>query len=113
VGTLIVSITFILVMCVLAYHADMQFRSEARLPMQWGFTGEVNWSAPRRVALAFIPVLAVALLSFFPFMSMNVPTKAGQEELIFPILIVMGAALVAAQLSHFWLVKKTIRLKGN
>ena len=106
---LIVSAVFVLVICVLAYRADMQFQNEAHLPMQWGFTGEVNWSAPRRLALAFMPMLAVALLGFFTFMSMEVPPRAGQEGLVFPVLVVMGAALVAAQLLHFWLVERTIR----
>ncbi|MEZ5959763.1 MAG: hypothetical protein R3C30_04965 [Hyphomonadaceae bacterium] len=34
----------------------------ARLPMQWGIRGDVNWRAPRAVALLFSPVLAVITL---------------------------------------------------
>ncbi|PSO09712.1 MULTISPECIES: hypothetical protein [unclassified Sphingobium] len=108
-GVLIVSTIFVLVICLLAYRADARFQNEARLPMQWGFTGQVNWSAPRRLALAFMPVLAFALLGFFAFMSINVPPRAGQEGLVFPILVVMGGSLVGAQLFHFWLIERTIR----
>lgn len=104
----IVSTFFILVMCILAYRANARFGSEARLPMQWGFTGQVNWSAPRRVVLAFMPVLAIFLLSFFTIMSINVRPRAGQEGLVFPILVVMGVTLIAAQLFHFWLGREPI-----
>ena len=107
----IVSTFFILVTCILAYRANTRFRSEGRLPMQWGLTGQVNWSAPRRVALAFVPVLAIVLLGFFTVMLINVPPRAGQEGLVFPILVVTGVTLVAAQLAHFWLIGRTIR--GN
>lgn len=112
-GILIVSAVFVLVICVLAYRADNRFQNEPRLPMQWSFTGEVNWSAPRRLALAFMPMLAVALLGFFTFMSMNVSPRAGQESLVFPVLVVMGATLVAAQLLHFWLIERTIRRNSH
>ena len=108
-GVLIVATVFVSVICILAYRANTRFQNEARLPMQWGFTGQVNWSAPRRVALSFMPILAVALLGFFTIMSINASPKAGQEGLVFPILVLMGITLVAAQLLHFWLVERTIR----
>jgi len=108
VGVLIVSAIFVLIICVIAYRADTRFRNEARLPMQWSFTGQVNWSAPRRLALVFMPVLAIALLGFFTLMSINVPPRAGQEGLVLPILIIMGLTLVGAQLFHFWLIGRTI-----
>lgn len=109
VGTLIVSTIFVSVICLLAYRANIRFHSESRLPMQWGFTGAVNWSAPRRLALAFMPILSAALLGFLTFLSMNFAPRAGQEGLIFPVLIVMGTTLVAVQLFHFWLIERTIR----
>lgn len=33
-----------------------------RLPMQWGLRGQVNWTAPRRLALGFTPALAAAVV---------------------------------------------------
>jgi hypothetical protein len=100
---------FLLVICILAYRANRHFHSESRLPMQWSLTGKVNWSAPRHLALAFMPVLAVALLGFVTVMSMNVPPRAGQEHLVLPVSVAMGATLVAAQLFHFWLIERTLR----
>lgn len=105
----IVSTFFILVICILAYRANVRFRGEARLPMQWGLTGKVNWSAPRHLALAFMPVLAVALLGFVTFMSMNVSPRPGQEHLVLPVSFMMGGTLVVVQLFHFWLIERTLR----
>jgi len=100
---------FGLVMCALAYRANTRFRGENRLPMQWGLSGEVTWSAPRRLALAFIPALAIALLSFVAIMSLTVKSRAGQEGLVFPTLIGLGAIFIAIRLVHFWLIAKTLR----
>ncbi|QJU58455.1 hypothetical protein HL653_12365 [Sphingomonas sp. AP4-R1] len=112
-GTLIVSVIFILTICALACRANVRFHSEARLPMQWGLTGQVNWSAPRGVALAFMPILAAALLGFFTYMSINIAPRAGQEGLVLPVLIIMGATLVVAQLLHFWLIERTLRRNAD
>ena len=46
----------------LGVWANGRFASLDRLPMQWSLSGEVNWSAPRVAALAFVPVLAALLL---------------------------------------------------
>ena len=108
-GMLIVSTVFVVTLIALACRADIRFRSESRLPMQWGITGAVNWSAPRAIALAFIPVLATGILGFQVVMAMNVAPRAGQEGLVFPVLVGTGAILVAIQLFHFWLIERTIR----
>lgn len=104
-----VSIAFVLVMCILANRANARFRHAACLPMQWGLTGKVNWLAPRPVALAFMPVLAAALLGFVTIMAMTIPPRPGQEHLVLPVSLVMGAALVVVQLFHFWLIDRTLR----
>ena len=72
-GMLVVSAVFVVILSALAYRANIRFRNERRLPMQWGMTGAVNWSAPRFVALAFIPILAIGVLGFQVFMALNVP----------------------------------------
>lgn len=110
-STLIVAAIFVIIVCVLAFRANRRFHDENRLPMQWGFTGEVTWSAPRRLALAFMPMLAVVVLGFFTVMSLNVPPRPGQEGLVFPTLVGTGATLVVVQLLHFWLIAKTLGRK--
>lgn len=108
-GMLIVSTVFVVALTALAYRANARFRSESRLPMQWGITGAVNWYAPRAIALAFIPMLAAGILGFQVVMAMNVAPRAGQESLVFPVLVGTGATLVAIQLLHFWLIERTLR----
>jgi hypothetical protein len=108
-GMLVVSAVFVVILTALAYRANTRFRSESRLPMQWGITGAVNWSAPRSVALAFIPILAIGALGFQVFMAMNVPARTGQEGLVFPVLVGTGVTLVAVQLLHLWLIERTLR----
>ncbi|MBW6527500.1 hypothetical protein KZ813_11675 [Sphingomonas sp. RHCKR7] len=105
----IVSVISVLMVCALAYRADALFYSEERLPMQWWITGEVTWSAPRRLALAFMPALAIVLLGFVTIMALYVPARAGEEGLVLPTMIGMGATLIAMQLLHFWLIGKTLR----
>ncbi|RYF12228.1 MAG: hypothetical protein EOO77_17805 [Oxalobacteraceae bacterium] len=104
-----VSMVFVVVICILAYRANARFRSATRLPMQWGLAGKVNWSAPGPLALAFMPVLAAVLLGFVTVMAMTVPPRPGQEHLVLPVSLVMGAALVVTQLFHFWLIDRTLR----
>ena len=108
-GVLIVAVILSLILCALAYRADARFRIEDRLPMQWWLTGEVTWSAPRRLALAFIPALAIAALSIFAFMSFTIKPRAGQEALVLPSLIGLGFTFIAIQLAHLWLITKTLR----
>ncbi len=108
-GVLVVSAVFVVILAAFAYRANTRFRSESRLPMQWGITGAVNWSAPRPIALAFIPILAIGVLGFQVFMAMNVPARTGQGGLVFPVLVGTGVTLVAVQLLHFWLIDRTLR----
>lgn len=46
-------------MGVLAARANRRFAEHPSLPMQFGMDGRVGWTAPRAVALAFMPGLAV------------------------------------------------------
>ncbi len=108
-GLLVVSAVFVVILSALAYRANIHFRNERRLPMQWGITGAVNWSAPRSVALAFIPIVAIAVLGFQVFMALNVSARAGQETLVFPVLVGTGVTLVVVQLLHLWLIERTLR----
>ena len=105
----IVSVVVVVTMALSARRADARFRGAARVPMQWGPTGQVTWSAPRRLALAFMPVLAAALLAFVTVLSMIVPQRAGQEGLVLPVTMGIGVTLVAAQFLHFWLIGRTLR----
>ena len=98
-----------LVVLGVAVWTNARFRDHGRLPMQWWWTGEVTWSAPRLIAVAFVPTLAIGLLSVFVVLSIELKPRAGQEHLVLPILATMGATLVTVQLLHIWLIARTLR----
>ncbi len=108
-GMLIVAVIFSLTLCAFAYQANARFSSEDRLPMQWWLTGEITWSAPRWLALTFIPALAIGVLSIFVIMSFTLAPRSGQETLVLPSLIGLGVIFIAIQVVHFWLIARNLR----
>lgn len=46
----------------MSIRADRRLADRARLPMQWGPLGNLNWTAPRRSALATVPLLATVVI---------------------------------------------------
>lgn len=57
----------VLLMAGLAVRAERRFADHPTLPMQFGLDGRPNWRAPRRIALSFMPGLA--LLVFLPLLA--------------------------------------------
>ncbi|MXP26778.1 hypothetical protein GRI39_12105 [Altererythrobacter indicus] len=98
-----------LILCILARIANTRFHDEARLPMQWWLTGDVTWSAPRPIALAFIPALAALTFSAMLIISQAAGLSPGQQHSELRAIIALGAVFVAVQLVHFWLIEKTLR----
>lgn len=108
-----IALAFGLVLCWLGFRADARFSGEKRLPMQWWFDGKVTWYAPRRVALAFIPALAICLLAFYVVLAFIAKPRPGDEHLVLPVLVFLGIMFVGAQLLHLYLVARTLRGKGS
>lgn len=92
----------------MAAGANRRFRAQRSLPMQWWLDGRVTWSAPRAVALAFIPVLAILLLGFIAVMSMTVAPRPGQAHLTVPVAMMIGILFLAVQQLHHVLIARTI-----
>lgn len=97
----------------LARLANMRFRHESRLPMQWGLDGKVTWTAPRLVALAFIPVIATGMLGVLAVLSQTLAPRAGQEALVWPTMLGSGALFLVIQLVHIGLIARTLRRSGR
>ena len=104
-----IAFLFCLVLCRLALAANKRLRGEDRLPMQWWFNGDVTWSAPRALALAFVPALATGVFFGLILLSLNERPRADQEGEVLPIFIGIGIVLLGIQLLHLWLIKKTLR----
>ena len=104
-----IALFFGLLLCRLAIRANSRLRREDRLPMQWWLTGDVTWSAPRVLALAFIPALAIGVLAINAALAMNLQPRPGQEGMVLPGLIGTGLLFLVVQRLHFWLIEKTLR----
>lgn len=61
--SLIVGFTFGFLV-LLSFAANRRLAGHSRLPMQWSWRGEVTWTAPRPLALAFTPILATVALGW-------------------------------------------------
>ncbi|MBI1200243.1 MAG: hypothetical protein GC203_20485 [Phenylobacterium sp.] len=88
----------------MSLRANRRFKEERRLPMQWWLDGSVTWTAPRPVALAFMPVLAAACLAPFIFLK----PKAGQEHLVIPVIMFAALVLLGVHALHLWLMRWTL-----
>jgi hypothetical protein len=77
--------------------------------MQWWLGGEVIWSAPRPIALAFVPALGVLVFASLTVVSFYTRPRPGQEGMVIPSLLAMGFIFLAAQGFHLWMVEKTVR----
>jgi hypothetical protein len=104
---------FVMILVGVALRANSRLQDQERLPMQWWFTGEATWFAPRLLALALIPALAIATLATYVLMARSVPPRVGQEDMVFPAFLGLGTMFVAVQLFHLWLVHKTLSRNGS
>ncbi|MCD2317358.1 hypothetical protein LQ954_14510 [Sphingomonas sp. IC-11] len=110
---IIIAVMYGAAMLGVAWWADARFRGQDRLPMQWLLNGDVTWSAPRRMALAFMPALSIPMLAALIWLFLNVAPRPGQEHLVFPVFVGIGALFVAIQLLHVWLIDRTLRRAGR
>ncbi|RAK52089.1 hypothetical protein [Phenylobacterium deserti] len=105
-----IAVIGVLLLTLASFWADRRFRGYDRLPMQWSMTGAVNWTAPRRLALAFTPALGALVLGATAGAALlGVPPRPGQEALVVPVLIMMAAGLLAAHGLHLWLIQRSLR----
>ncbi|MBW6525245.1 hypothetical protein KZ813_00145 [Sphingomonas sp. RHCKR7] len=104
-----ITVLFGFVMCVIASRANAKLMRERRLPMQWWFDGTVTWSAPRRLALAFVPVLGSVVLTALCVLANWARPRAGQEGMVLPSFIVIGMFFVGTQVLHIRLISRSLK----
>ncbi|MBB4168188.1 hypothetical protein [Rhizobium sp. BK538] len=71
------------------------------IPMQWSLSGNVNWSAPRLLAFAFVPILAFAVVLLLASSAIFAPSA----------LSLAGGIFLACQLLHVLLVDRSSKTK--
>lgn len=102
-------IGFVAVLVTASVWADRRFRRAARLPMQWSLTGEVVWSAPRRIALAFTPALAAIILGAIAVLVfISGAPRPGQEGMGPLVVLMVGLVFAGIHALHLGLIEKSL-----
>jgi hypothetical protein len=87
--------------------ANRHFAMFERLPMHWSLTGKVNWSASRRLALIFTPVLATLTLLCVGLTFAAAETLDSRDGLTATTAI--SGCFVGAHALHLYLISRTLR----
>ena len=103
-----ITIAALAVIIVLSIRANRQYAHVTRLPMQWSLTGSVNWTLPRRPALAFMPILAGIILPLATVGTLTFTPRPGQEGLEIPMIAILSFGFIAIQTLHLRLIEKTL-----
>lgn len=111
--TALIAILFVLASGWIALRANARLRDRDRLPMQWWLNGDVTWSAPRPIALAFIPATTLLVLAILTVLMAYTQPRPGQEGMVIPTVIALGMLFLAAQLFHIWMIERTFRRDGR
>lgn len=90
-------------------RADRRFQHLDRLPMQWSIGGDVTWTAPRRIALLFIPVLALFVLIAAVLSTFFLEPHPGQEGIEVLVVFILSLSLIGAHSLHIWLIGKAVK----
>lgn len=87
--------------------------------MQWRLSRSeplpqlVNWSAPRFIALGFTPFLSICVLGLVAVGTTTLTPRPGQEGMVLPTVMFIGAVFVAAHALHLYLIEKTLNADGG
>lgn len=90
----------------LSLRADRRLQHVERLPMQWSLNGQPTWSAPRRLALSFTPVLATVVLIAAVISVATLEPHPGQDGLEIPVVLFLAASLLATHVFHLWMIDR-------
>jgi hypothetical protein len=112
VVTLVTAVIAVAVLTAMSLRANRRFRMEPRLPMQWWTDGSVTWTAPRPLALAFMPVVAAVSLVAIATLTIFARPRAGQEHLVIPMNVLVALAFLGVHALHLWLIARTLRRRG-
>ena len=115
IGVLLCSLVTTAIMVLMSRAANRRFAAHPRLPMQWSlplrqpWSTCVNWTAPRRLALALMPALALLTQGMMIALTLTSQIRPGQEDLIIPAALFMGLLLIACHTLHLWLIDRTLQ----
>lgn len=93
---MIIAWTFVGLMFVVSALSLARIPAGARVAMQWDFRWRVTWRAPRLLAVAFSPVLAVLVLGFMQVLA------GARIEAASLIASVIGATFFLVHIVHLY-----------
>lgn len=99
-GAYMVGIGTVTVLVLVSLSAGRRLRHLAELPMQWGMDGKPTWSAPRHVALAFMPTVGALIMLAIALRGSISPGT----------VCVVAASFIAAHILHLTLIARKSRL---
>ena len=96
-------------------RADRNLPDAARLPMQWSFSGKVNWTLPRRTALAFMPMLYLLVMAFIMAMAFlsREEMARGSGAMLVGLVVFTTAFFLAIFGTWLHLVRLTLEREGE
>jgi hypothetical protein len=112
-ATALIGMIFFVWLCGVARRANARLQGEDRLPMQWLLPDQVIWSAPRPIALALVPALALVSFAGLAVLSLYTQPRPGQEGMVIPSMIAIGLVFVGVQLFHLRMIERTVRRTGR
>lgn len=99
--------TLIIAMLTLATWCNIQIAPDhPTLPMQWSLKGQVNWRAPRLVALFSTPLVVTLALALIILL----PSERGEGEQALIFIALLGPII---QLRHIWLIRRSLGEDGE
>jgi hypothetical protein len=110
---LVTAALFSLLLTALALRANTHLRAQPWLPMQWGFGGQVTWSAPRHIALAFVPAMSVVVFAILLIPTLTKLLRPDRPAIDLPGLVAIGLLFFAIQQFHLWMIGRTLRGNGG
>jgi hypothetical protein len=83
-----------------------RFADRDRVVMAWAFGGTPTWIAPRRLALAFTPVLGT-LMCFLTAALVAFATPEVERRAAIPAVAGMGLIFLAIHAAHLWFAARS------
>lgn len=106
---LLLALIIVMILALSSIWANSRFHALERLPMQWSVSGKVNWTAPRRIALSFTPMLAAIVLgaTAIAILASGDP-RPGQEGLGEPVILLVGIVFITVHALHLRLIERSL-----
>lgn len=110
---IVVTLAAVTVLVWMSVRANRMFRAVDRLPMEWSGQGDVNWTAPRRIALTIMPALGALVLCAASLSAIFVAPRPGQENMVVPAMLILALVPIGIHHLHITLIARFLGKTGD